>query len=245
MHKQSSHQQIVTRCAPKEDISPEWLTSPEAKRALRIAGWPDCSPAEFFEALIVVLDAIEAGASVIDQELKARGLTYAEFTAMAADVSLLDCSIHDRMSTRAAAARKAVRRLFLADFGADHIAALLDLDPTEVEEYLRSSGMNAAGRQIVKLHREGRTPTQIAKELRIGRTTAEDAIRAIGEKPNRERTFLASTKRAAIARMYRDGATYTQIMSQLGVNKSQVTNTLRSYRTRGLLPEYGARREAS
>jgi DNA-binding NarL/FixJ family response regulator len=218
---------------------PDWLDSPEAKQAKRVAGWPDCTPQQFLSALALVLDAIEAGATVLDQALAERGLTYGEFCKIVADVqddnaTSVKKSVHERYG---------IRRLFLGGFDPGQIASILNLPEVDVVEYVTNQRMLESGREIVRLHAEGLTPAQIAKRLHVGHPMVRKALQDLGQKPNVARTFLSDAQRARIVDLYRAGLSYTDIAAEVRCARSKIANVLRAAHRDGLLPEYGSKAE--
>lgn len=229
----------ITRRRPIEDvtIAPGWLESPEVREAVRRSGWPECSVADLLQALLDVVDAIETRASVLDEVLRQRGMTFPEFCELVADAKAHEGPLH----TLSAPEERAVRRLFLAGFDADQVAGMLELPASHVRDYVAKQRYPEKGPLIVQLHLRGLTPLQIVAESGVSRSTVYSVLEDAGQQPNRTLRLLDERRRAQIVKLYRAGMSYGSIMKELNVDKGQVSNTLRLAHRRGDCPEYGSR----
>jgi hypothetical protein len=224
-------------CERGAGLGADWLDTPEADMARRESGWPDCTPEEFIEALIRVIDAIGERAEFLDKWLRGRGLTFTKFCEMAADVKLARASCTEASDVE----KHAIRRLFLCGFEPDVIATLLEIPAGEVADYVRRQRMLAQGPEVVKLHLEGVTPLEISRRTGVARKRVYDILEDIDERPHQSQRRLPQATRDRIVGMYLDGASYGEIQRQLHVEKYQVTNTLRLAKRRGDLPQYGSK----
>lgn len=183
-----------------------------------------------------LLEAIDEGATALAEWLAPMGLSYAEFVGQAAELrGLIDEP--ERMDELT----KGVRRLRAVGFTDVNIAAVSDLSLEVVRSRLnwRYAQMDTAA--ILRYHREGSTPVEIAKATGIGRAQVYRVLEDAGVQPRRKNARVGEpAKRRAIA-AYRKGLSYDDIARASGLTRDQVQNTLRAAHKRGDLPDYGGR----
>lgn len=141
-------------------------------------------------------------------------------------------------------AKETVRNLFLRGFTEDQIHGILEpsgISLGQVQDYISSKRMKETGKDVVRLHRDGRTVTEISRTVTLSRAVVYDLLEEAGLAPNKRINVLGQDVRMQIVTLRNSGKTQPEICTALSVTPTQVKNTLRLASKKGLVQDYRQR----
>lgn len=193
-------------------------------------------PGGFFARLIDYIDGHHHSMLELRAYLAEHNTTIGEITQLISDVALDGVEPLGPGLPFSKTVGVAIRYLYLRRFPAAAIARILNIDAAVVERWFEHRRTGQDGEtDVIFLHGEGKSPTEIARLLHISRTTVDGLLRRSNLEPHTTRPL---GQREEIVMMRQKGASYADIKEKLGVNTSQVRNALRKAASRGALPHY-------
>ena len=198
----------------------------------------EATPADFFAKLCELADDYDAGQELCKEELASRGLGYAETLELMTEAGWAERTARSELDVdseaellQSTAAKRAVRRFWLAGFEPEQIACMCDLPTSVVAGWIAAKNYSEASRDVWQGHAAGMTPSEIAEVTGLTRPAVDNRLRQMELEPHRKNRRIPDETKAEVMRLLQEGLGPTAITKQVeGVTVNDVGNIRRHWR---------------
>lgn len=139
-------------------------------------------PAAFYGTLITIVDS--GLVDSLKRALDSSGLTVQELDELCSQIVENEQAAGDHLTGFVSEdTRRIVKRLYLSGLEGEQIAGVLGVDAGKVAACLTEAHLTGRQREILRLHRDGKSPTQIGRELGVHHFSVAKSLRRMGETP--------------------------------------------------------------